>query len=65
MTKKWGNDSLTESLSQAQDELRKTRKLSPEFRKTVKIGSKGKTVRINDDLGEELSQDAIRQLTGT
>lgn len=65
MTRKWGNDSLTESLSQAQDELRKTRKLSPEFRKTVKIGSKGKTVRINDDLGEELSQDAIRQLTGT
>jgi Ca-activated chloride channel family protein len=65
MTRKWGNDSLTESLGQAQDELRKTRKLSPEFRKTVKIGSKGKTVRINDDLGEQLSQDAIRQMTGT
>jgi Ca-activated chloride channel family protein len=65
MTKRWGNDSLTESLDQAQDELRKTRKLSPEFRKTVKLGSKGKTVRINDDLGEQLSQDAIRQLTGT
>lgn len=65
MTKRWGNDSLTESLGQAQDELRKTRKLSPEFRKTVKLGSKGKTVRINDDLEEQLSQDAIRKLTGT
>lgn len=65
MTKRYGNERLNESLTQAQEELRKTRRLSPEFRKTVKLGSKGKTVRVTDALEEHLSQEAIRQITGT
>lgn len=66
MTQRLGNQALTESLTQAQDELRKTRKLSSGTRKTVKLGSKGKTVRIGNDINDELpSDDEIRQATGT
>lgn len=54
MTQRLGNQAMTVSLEQAQDELRKTRRISPETRKTVKIGSKGKTVKINDDINDEL-----------
>jgi Ca-activated chloride channel family protein len=64
-TRRIGNDPLTESLTQAQDELRKTRKLSPEFRKTVKLGAKGKTMRITGDVSNQLSEEIIRQRTGT
>lgn len=65
MTQKLGNDRMTRSLSDAQDELRKTRKISPERSKTIKMGSKGKTVRMGNDINDELSEEAIRQATGT
>jgi Ca-activated chloride channel family protein len=65
MTRRIGNEPLTESLNQAQEQLRKTRKLSPEFRKTVKVGAKGKTVRIQGDINEQFSEETIRQITGT
>lgn len=65
MTQKLGNERMTRSLSDAQDELRKTRKISPERSKTIKMGSKGKTVRMGNDINDELSEDAIRQATGT
>lgn len=53
MTQRLGNQAMTESLESAQNELRKTRKLSSGTRKTVKIGSKGKTVKMSDDLTDE------------
>lgn len=65
ITQKSGNSTLSDSLGKAQEELRKTRKISPEHRKTVKIGSKGKTVRMGGDINDELSEDLIRQVTGT
>lgn len=65
MTQKLGNTAMTRSLSDAQDELRKTRKISPERCKTLKMGAKGKTVRLNNDLSHEISDEAIRQATGT
>lgn len=66
MTVKMGNQELTESLSGAQDELRKTRKISAGTRKTVKMGAKGKTVKMNtDDVNSDLTEDKIRDLTGT
>jgi Ca-activated chloride channel homolog len=65
MTQKLGNEAMTRSLTDAQDELRKTRKISPDRCKTLKMGAKGKTVRMNDDINEEISEAAIRQATGT
>ena len=66
MTVKIGNNDMLESLNQASDELRKTRKISDNTRKTVKMGSRGKTIKINTDINDELSSDeAIRDLTGT
>jgi Ca-activated chloride channel homolog len=64
MTQRLGNDAMTESLESAQDELRKTRKLSSGTCKTVKIGSKGKTVKMGDDINDEFSQEQIRQISG-
>lgn len=46
MTVRLGNQELSESLNQRLDELRKTRKLSAGTSKTVKLGAKGKTVRM-------------------
>ena len=66
MTVKIGNNDMLESLNQASDELRKTRRISDNTRKTVKMGSRGKTVKIDSDINEQLSSDeAIRNLTGT
>ena len=65
MTVKIGNDAMTQSLNQAQDELRKTRRISDGTRKTVKMGSKGKTVKMGGDINEELSEEQIRNLSGT
>jgi Ca-activated chloride channel homolog len=65
MTVRLGNQDMADSLGQAQDELRKTRKLSSGTRKTVKIGSKGKTVRINTDANDLPSDEEIRRATGT
>jgi Ca-activated chloride channel family protein len=66
MTVRIGNDAMTESLNQAQDELRKTRKISDGTRKTVKMGSKSKTVKMGGDINDDqLSEEQIRQLSGT
>jgi Ca-activated chloride channel family protein len=65
MTVSIGNDAMTQSLNQAQDELRKTRRLSDGTRKTVKMGSKGKTVKMGGDINDELSEEQIRNLSGT
>ncbi len=64
ITQRLGNSRLTQSLGEAQNELRQTRKISPETRKTVKMGSKGKTVRMNDDINEQLSEEEIRKYAG-
>ncbi|PSB54138.1 VWA domain-containing protein [filamentous cyanobacterium Phorm 6] len=65
MTVRIGNDAMTQSLNQAQDELRKTRRISDGTRKTVKMGSKGKTVKWGGDINNELSEEQIRKLSGT
>lgn len=65
MTVRLGNDELAASLNGAQEELRKTRKISAGTRKTVKMGAKGKTVRMSDDINDEFSEERIRELSGT
>ena len=65
MTVKLGNTAMTESLEGAQDELRRTKKLSSDSRKTVKMGSKGKTVKMNDGPSDGLTEEQIRKLSGT
>jgi Ca-activated chloride channel family protein len=65
MTVKIGNDAMAESLNGAQEELRKTRKISSGTRKTVKMGAKGKTVKMGNDIDDQLSEAEMRRLTGT
>ncbi|MEA5556309.1 vWA domain-containing protein [Nodularia spumigena] len=65
MTVKIGNQAMAESLNGAQEELRKTRKISAGTRKTVKMGAKGKTVKMSSDINEQLSEAEMRKLTGT
>ncbi len=65
MTVKIGNQAMLESLNEGIDELRKTRKISARTRKTVKMGSKGKTVKMGGDINDELSEEQIRKLSGT
>jgi Ca-activated chloride channel homolog len=65
MTVRLGNDAMTASLEGAQSELRKTRRLSSDMRKTVKMGSKGKTVKMDSSSEAELSDEKIRELTET
>ena len=65
LTIKIGNQDMLESLNEGIEELRKTRKISPGTRKTVKMGSKGKTVKMSNDINDQLSDEQIRQITGT
>ncbi|MDD1467716.1 VWA domain-containing protein, partial [Dolichospermum sp. ST_sed5] len=65
MTMKIGNKDMTESLNNAQEELRKTKKISDGTRKTVKMGAKGKTVKMGNDINELPSEEEMRKLTGT
>ncbi len=65
MTQRIGNPAMTQSLTEAQDELRLTRQISSGTRKTIKMGSKGKTVRMGGDINDELSEEQIRQVSGT
>lgn len=64
LARKTGNLAMTQSLQTAQDELGKTRKLSSENIKTVRLGSKGKTVKMDDGLNQKLSESEIREQTG-
>jgi Ca-activated chloride channel homolog len=50
ITQRLGNHDMADSLEQAQDELRMTGKLSSGTSKTIKLGSNGKTVRIDTDV---------------
>lgn len=65
MTQRIGNQAMTESLTEAQNELRLTRRISPGTSKTIKMGSKGKTIRMGGDINDVLLEDQIRQLSGT
>jgi Ca-activated chloride channel family protein len=65
MTVRLGNDEMTASLNGAQEELRKTRKISDGTRKTVKMGAKGKTVKMGGDVNDQFSEEEMRKLTGT
>ncbi|NEP00163.1 MAG: VWA domain-containing protein [Symploca sp. SIO2E9] len=65
MTVKIGNQAMLESLNEAQNELRKTRKISSGTRKTIKMGSRGKTIKMSGEIEGELSEEQIRKLSGT
>lgn len=65
MTLKLGNREMTESLNNAQSELRKTQKISSGTRKTVKMGAKGKTVKMGNDIDDILSEEEMRNIVGT
>lgn len=65
MADRAGNQAISDSLGNAQNELRKTKTISSATRKTVKMGAKGKTVRMNSDVNEGLSDEEIRQASGT
>ncbi|MBW4614157.1 MAG: VWA domain-containing protein [Desmonostoc vinosum HA7617-LM4] len=65
MTMRVGNEAMTKSLLSAQDELRKTRKISPDTRKTIKMGAKGKTIKMSTSLDDEISEEQMRQVSGT
>ena len=65
ITKQIGNETIAQSLTVAQDELHKTRNISAETRKTIKMGSKGKTVKMSQDINDEISDEEIRKASGT
>lgn len=66
LTVKIGNQEMLTSLNEGIDELRKTRKISDGTRKTVKMGSRGKTVKMSANVNDELpSEEEIRRLSGT
>ncbi len=65
LTVKIGNNAMLESLDDGIDELRKTRKISAGTRKTVKMGAKGKTIKMNNDINDEIDEDKIREFSGT
>jgi Ca-activated chloride channel family protein len=61
LTVKIGNDDMLASLNQASDELRKTRKISSNTRKTVKMGSRGKTIKMEGDIVDILAALKVRR----
>jgi Ca-activated chloride channel family protein len=65
ITKQIVNDAIASELVVAKDELRRTRKISDRTRKTLKMGSKSKTVKMPSDIYDELSETEIRQASGT
>jgi Ca-activated chloride channel homolog len=65
ITQRLGNKAMTQSLSNAQAELRQTQKISANTCKTMKIGAKGKTQKMGDDMDDGFSEDKIRQISGT
>ena len=65
VTVKIGNEAMLKTLNLGIEEVRKTRKLSSGTRKTVKMGAKGKTIKMNDSPNDQLSEEQIRNMTGT
>jgi Ca-activated chloride channel homolog len=67
MTQRIGNRSLTVALGKAEDELRSGKTISVGTRKTIKLGSRTQTMKMNgpDELVHNLpSQEEIRRVTG-
>jgi Ca-activated chloride channel family protein len=67
MTRKLGNETLTQMLDNAAGELNQTGAISPQTRKTVALGTRTKTVRTAavGDEATDLSAEEIRRLSGT
>ncbi|MGK7901539.1 MAG: VWA domain-containing protein [Hormoscilla sp.] len=65
ITKQIGNDAIASSLVVAKDELRRTQKISAQTRRTIKMGSKGKTVKMASDINNDLEEEEIRKASGT
>ena len=65
LTLRIGNETMRKTISLAQDELRKTCKISDATRKTIKMGSRGKTILIDEQQDDSLSEETIRQISET
>ncbi len=65
MSEHIGNSDMIKSLIVAKDELHKTRRISDNTRKTIKMGSRGKTVKMNDGLDDDLAEAELRKASGT
>lgn len=67
MTKKLGNDALSQMLEDAAGELNTTGTISPQTRKTVALGTRTKTVKTAAVGSEDsdLTAEEIRRLSGT
>lgn len=63
MTVKLGNAGMTKVLDNVQEELNSTGTISLDTRKTVVVGSKGKTVAWSDDPNAD--EDQFRKISGT
>lgn len=67
ITQRWGNTSMTIALGQAEAELRNTGRLRPGTLKTINLGVRTRTVRLDagaPDIAGRLDADDIRRLTG-
>ncbi len=62
MTVKLGNGAMTRMIEQAQNEIKESKTISIGTSKTLRIGSRTKTVKL--DSGQGLSDEQIRKLTG-
>jgi Ca-activated chloride channel homolog len=65
LTEQIGNVEMSESLLIAQGELRKTKRISDGTRKTIKMASRGKTVKMDTQQALGFSEEEIRQASGT
>jgi Ca-activated chloride channel family protein len=65
LTVRIGNNAMLESLNNGIEELRRTRKISAGTRKTVKMGAKGKTIKMEQDINDEIDDEIIREFSGT
>lgn len=65
ITQRLGNTDLSISLNIAEEDLRKTRRISSDARKTIKLGARGKTVKMSGDINDELTDEEIRAASGT
>jgi len=62
MTVKLGNGAMTRMIEQAQNEIKENKTISLGTSKTLRIGSRTKTVKL--DAGQGLSDEQIRKLAG-
>ncbi|MGC8554795.1 MAG: vWA domain-containing protein [Candidatus Acidulodesulfobacterium sp.] len=62
MTVKLGNSAMTKIIERAQDEIKENKTISIGTSKTLRIGSKTKTIKISSE--NEFSDEQIRKLAG-